>query len=98
MAFTFYERIIGPPNKLNTVALTAAMAENCADLITIEEMESAFNLDAAESNSLQQCINLFCGEPPTMTLAEMQGVFTLAESGIAYDTVTSLMTRLGVSI
>jgi len=98
MAFTFYQRIIAPPNKIVTVALTAAITENCADLITLEQMEAAFDLDAEESNSLQQCINLICGDPPAMLISEMQGVFTLAETGIAYDTVSTLMARLGVEI
>lgn len=98
MAFTFYERIIGNPNKIITAALTAAITENCADLITVEDMESAFSLNAAESNSLQQCINLICSDPPAMSVVEMQGIFTLAESGVAYTTVSALMNRLGVTI
>ena len=98
MAFTFYERIIGNPNKINVEALAAAITENCADRLSLEAIETAFSLNTAESNSLQQCINLICSDPPTMDITEMHGIFNLAETGVAYNTESTLMARLSVTL
>lgn len=93
----FYERIISFPNKFDTEALFSAMRENARDQLTLTQVETQFNLNATESNDMQNVINVFAGDPPTMGADEVREVLVLASAGAAYTTVATLKTRLGTT-
>jgi hypothetical protein len=92
-----YERILRLEEpKLPVHAFQAALAERKRGKVTAQQIVSTFQLDAAATADAVALNARFDDLVNPLTGPEVHDVLLLADAGLAYQTVATLKSRLGV--